>query len=206
MSCASSTEQSSQTCKKPPASAAAAAAAAGRIYARNYSDADINTQSLPEYGSARQTREWLKWLSCINLSVSPRWSPLKQLTGAKSRISKPRVVYNPFSHREPHKVLQPTTNSQQRKNTPLSARHPHPQFIYNAICQEDASDYKGVVIRLKLCPWWRRTDVIKAVSCCRARKPTPTTWNYLNHAPASRKRGLEFRGKATMRAKKPSED
>lgn len=67
----------------------------------------------------------------------------KQLTDAKSRISKPRVVYNPFSHREPHKVLQPTTNSQQRKNTPLSARHPQPQFIYNAICQGDARDYRG---------------------------------------------------------------
>lgn len=48
-------------------------------------------------------------------------------------------------------------------------------------------EYRGVIQR-KWCPWWRRTDVIKAVSCCRARKPTPTTWNYLNHASASRNR------------------
>lgn len=154
------------------------------------------THPLYQQPDHRYQYAWTSWIwirpsdrgtslmtSCINLSVSPRH---KTADGCKSRISKPRVVYNPFSHREPHKVLQPTTNSQQRKNIRPCPPLSQPQFIYNAICQGDVGDKRGVVIRRKWCPWWRRTDVIKAVSCCRARKPTPTTWNYLNHASASR--------------------
>lgn len=108
-------------------------------------------------------------------------------------------LYNPFSLQwELQQLLQPTTKErrknkyQQRKTT--SVRVQAAQFIYNAICGS-----AGGVIQRKLCPWWRRTDVIKAVSCCRVRKPTPTTWNYLNHAAASRNRARNIHCKKTAK-------
>lgn len=120
---------------------------------------------------------------------SPKWSRSSQSSQqmpSQSRIS-PCALYNSFYFRQPHRTLQPTTKQQQREAASLSKVLQPSSFTMPFATT--SGGYR--VIQRKLCPWWRRTDVIKAVSCCRARKPSPTTWNYLNHAPASRKGGKE---------------
>lgn len=137
--------------------------------------------------------------------IESNWAVIKQLTDA-SLGSQNTARFTTHSPTESLTRFYSPPQTHSKGRIRFCPPHSQPQFIYNAICQRDESDKRVVVIRRKLCPWWRRTDVIKAVSCCRARKPTPTTWNYLNHASASRKIGLEFRGKRQGVQKKPSED
>lgn len=121
------------------------------------------------------------------INESPQWSRSSQSSQqmpSRSKIS-PCALYNSFCFRQPHRALQPTTKQQQREAASLSKVLQPSSFTMPFATT--SGGYR--VIQRKLCPWWRRTDVIKAVSCCRARKPSPTTWNYLNHAPASRKGG-----------------
>lgn len=189
---ASSSKQFTQTWRKAPESAAIAAAGSylclqllwcryqytvtSWIWIRPSHDG--SSPMTEPYQSARLSkRAVIEQLTDASLgSQNPAWFTTHSPTESLTRF------YSP-----------PQTHSKGRIR--LCPQHSQPQFIYNAICQGDVSDKRGVAIRRKLCPWWRRTDVIKAVSCCRARKLTPTTWNYLNHASASRKRGLEFREK-----------
>lgn len=135
----------------------------------------------------KESAEWL------------RSSQSSQQMPPQSKIS-PCAVYNSFYFRQPQRALQPTTKQQQREPATLSmVLHPS---SFTMPFATTSGGYR--VIQRKLCPWWRRTDVIKAVSCCRARKPSPTTWNYLNHAPASRKGGKNpWKGQWKQ---KPSED
>lgn len=118
---------------------------------------------------------------------APQWSRSSQSSQqmpSRSKIS-PCALYNSFCFRQPQRALQPSTKQQQREAASLSKVLQPSSFTMPFATT--SGGYR--VIQRKLCPWWRRTDVIKAVSCCRARKPSPTTWNYLNHAPASRKGG-----------------
>lgn len=118
--------QSSQTCRKAAASAAAAAGSSTcsqLLWCRyRYTVTSWIWIRPSDDGSTPMTEPY----QSVRLSTRYRH---KAADGGKSRISKPRVVYNPFSHREPHKVLQPTTNSQQRKNTPLSAASAAPVHL-----------------------------------------------------------------------------
>lgn len=107
----------------------------------------------------------------------------------------PRFAYSLFSLYQPQRVCSPPQN--RSKETERLC----PRYCSSVHLQCHLREHAKAIQR-KLCPCWKRTDVIKAVSCCRARKPTPTTWNYLNHATASREGGQKSMERTTnVRAK-----
>lgn len=91
--------------------------------------------NLSVYQSARlSTRIVIKQLTDASLgSQNPAWFTTHSPTESLTRF------YSP-----------PQTHSKGRIR--LCPTYSQPQFIYNAICQGDVSDKRGVVIRRKLCP------------------------------------------------------